>query len=314
MTGLVVKQPGVLSLLQDNGRFGFHRLGLTNGGPLDAGAFNWANRLCENSPGTTALELTVGGLVVEVQQPVRLAVTGANADLSINGNAVDMWRTHCLEPGDSLKVGYASQGLRLYLAVTGGFSVEPQFGSTATVVREGVGGLCGRSLEAGDRLHCEAFEASDSSSNWRLESGLRPRYRQEATLRMVPGYQQAQFSEESRARFFSSEYEVTNQSDRMGYRLKGPVITAQVDGVLSEGICHGAVQVPPDGQPIVLLNDRQTIGGYPKIGSVLALDTARLAQLRAGARVRFEAVSIDEARKINAAAYRRFMAIKPEPC
>ncbi|MCB1668149.1 MAG: biotin-dependent carboxyltransferase family protein [Porticoccaceae bacterium] len=311
MSGLKVLRPGILCLIQDQGRFGQHRFGLTNGGPLDMTAFNWANRLCENEPGTTALELSVGGLVLEAQQSVRFAITGAAAPLKVNGERREQWRSHRLQKGDVIEVGYASVGLRLYLAVTGGFQVAPRLGSTATVVREGIGGLNGQALKANDCLDCPEFS---SGRNWFLAAAQQPAYSMTATLRMLPGYQHRYFPASQQQIFFAASYAVSNHCDRMGYRLEGPAIKADIEGILSEGICHGAVQIPADGQPIVLLNDRQTIGGYPKIGSVIRLDTDRLAQMRPGGTVSFESVSLEQCRVLNAEAHNRFNATEPRPC
>ncbi|MBP0047382.1 biotin-dependent carboxyltransferase [Marinobacterium sp. AK62] len=291
-TGFKVRQPGLMTLIQDAGRFGQHHLGLTTGGPLDPDAFYWANRLCGNDTGSTCLEVSFGGLVLEAQVATRIAVTGANMPLKLNGREQECWRSHAVQPGDLVELGYATQGCRAYLAVAGGFQIPQQFGSTATVVREGIGGLHGSKLGPEDFLPCEASTTSDL---WVLPEAERPEYGREVRLRVIPGYQQDHFDAVQQALFYSSEYTTTERSDRMGYRLEGQVVKADIEGILSEGICLGAIQVPADGQPIILLNDRQTIGGYPKLGSVFSPDLARLAQLTQGARVWFEKTGIDEA-------------------
>lgn len=291
-TGFKVRQPGLMTLIQDAGRFGQHRLGLTTGGPLDPDAFYWANRLCGNDTGSTCLEVSFGGLVLEAQVATRIAVTGAEVPLKLNGREQECWRSHAVQPGDLVELGYATQGCRAYLAVAGGFQVPEQFGSTATVVREGIGGLNGSKLGPEDFLPCEAGTTSDL---WVLPEAERPEYGPEVRLRVIPGYQQDHFDAVQQALFYSSEYTTTERSDRMGYRLEGQPVKADIEGILSEGICLGAIQVPADGQPIILLNDRQTIGGYPKLGSVFSPDLARLAQLTQGARVWFEKTGIDEA-------------------
>ncbi len=291
-SGLKVTKPGILTLIQDAGRFGYHGIGLTTGGPLDPLAFQWANRLCQNPLTATALEISIGGLQLEAQADTRLAVTGADMPLKINGVEKAGWQSHPVGAGDRIELGFAKQGIRAYLAVAGGFDITPQFGSTATVSREGLGGLNGDRLQAGDFLPCHHAEPGDCR---RLGEQWRPVYSDEAHCRVIPGYQQQAFSRFQQRMFFSSHYSVSERCDRMGYRLEGPNIKPAVDGILSEGICLGAIQVPADGQPIVLLNDRQTIGGYPKIGSVLSLDIARLAQLQPGKLVSFEPISIDHA-------------------
>lgn len=299
-----VKAPGILSLLLDAGRFGQHEIGLTNGGPLDPTAFKWANRICGNSYNATAIEVSVGGLTLESQQDTQVALCGAELPLTINGKAADRWQTHAIKTGDKIAVGFGQEGgNRAYLAVQGGFQIKPQFNSSATVVREGVGGLHGKALAKGDVLPLAEFQPQAILN---LAAEHRPEYLTQVELRVVPGYQQPHFSQLKQRLFFSSEYTVGELCDRMGYRLEGVDVSADINGILSEGICTGAIQVPADGQPIVLMNDRQTIGGYPKIGSVLSLDLAKLAQLSPGDRVRFTAISIDDAHQALLLAQRRF--------
>lgn len=311
MTGLLVKQAGLLSSIQDLGRFGQHHIGLTTGGPLDKTAMTWANRLVHNGAQASALEISFGGLELESQVDTLVCVTGGDAALSINGQDAETWRSHQLRCGDTLKLGFASKYCRSYLAVAGGFDVAPQFGSTATVVREGIGGLDGKKLTAGTVL---SVTAQASLACLQLPPDIQPDYCDEISVRVIPGYQQAHFPAMQQRRFFSGVYTVTDRADRMGYRLEGPAIECDLQGILSEGICMGAIQIPADGQPIVLLQDRQTIGGYPKIGSALSLDSARLAQLMPGAKVRFEPISPADAHNQLALAHSRFQRSEPVAC
>lgn len=298
-SGFIVEQPGVLSLIQDAGRFGAFNAGLTNGGPVDLLAFHWANRLCSNKLNATVIEISMGGLTLTAQVDTTLAVTGANMPLTINGETKALWRSYHVTAGDVIALGFASQGMRCYLAVAGGFNITPSFGSTATVCREGVGGLHGGKLLTGDVLACASINTnSNAKQNLILEDEFIPEYPNELILHTIPSYQQQHFSSYQQRLFFSSEYTVSKNFDRMGYRLNGQVVTCEIDGILSEGICHGAVQIPADGQPIVLLNDRQTIGGYPKIGAVSSIDTAKLGQLSQGSKVRFKPISMEEAHNL----------------
>lgn len=292
MSSFTVLAPGVLSLLQDLGRFGQAALGLTTGGPMDLQSAYWANRLLSNPQGSTLIECSVGGLQLKANGSSYIAVTGANAALTINGKAAQAWTTHKVSNGDVIELAMASQGLRCYLAVAGGFDVKPQFGSTSTVLREGVGGLNGNKLQAGDNLPAAQVT---SLPRLQLPAQYRPQFNRILTLRLIEGYQAASFASTERQRFYLSSYQVTPQADRMGYKLKGSAIRCQQSQLLSEGICYGAVQIPPDGQPIVLLNDRQTLGGYPKIGSVLSLDCALLSQAGAGVEVYFTPISAEQA-------------------
>ena len=311
MSGFTVKQPGLLSLLHDRGRYGAHKLGLTTGGPLDFVAFDWANRLLGNDANATCLEVSFGGLTVVSDVDTGIAITGATAPCRLNGEPLEQWQSHSIKRGDELEIGFATQGTRAYLAVRGGFNIEPSFGSSSTVPREKIGGLNGDKLQAGDQLPCMASPLLQAQ---RVPQSERPEYGTEATLRVVPGYQQAAFSAVQQWRFFNSEYRLTDRCDRMGFRLEGENVHSDIVGMLSEGICHGAIQVPADGQPIVLMNDRQTIGGYPKIGAVIPLDTSRLAQLAPGSGVRFEDIGIEQAHNIHTLARARFLRSEPQPC
>ncbi|ROS04588.1 biotin-dependent carboxylase-like uncharacterized protein [Sinobacterium caligoides] len=289
---LTVKSPGMLSLIQDSGRFGYHSIGLTTGGPLDSEAFYWANRLLGNEADAAMIECTVGGLKLIANVDTVVAVTGAVVEVKIDGQPVEQWRGLSMRAGQALELGYAKEGCRCYVAVAGGLQVKQSFGSCSTVMREGIGGLDGDKLSAGTVL---PIKPSGTTPLKRLPVDHRPRYHKSVTLRVVLGYQQALFSDLQKATFFSEPYKVSASCDRMGYRLEGAAIATNETALLSEGICLGAVQVPADGQPIVLINDRQTIGGYPKIGSVIGIDLYKLTQLMAGAEVFFSAISIEEA-------------------
>ncbi len=300
---LLVKQPGLLSLLQDSGRYGAHNIGLTTGGPLDREAFDWANRLLGNDTDACAIELSFGGLQLQAQVDTYIAVTGAKLPLTIDGQEVDQWTSHKVKAGSRINLGFATQGCRAYVAVAGGLQTPMSFGSRSTVAREKMGGINGGKLVDGDLLDC--CETTHLQTYTLLEE-QRPQYPEDVDLRVVLGYQEDLFNEQTKQMFFTSTYTMTDRADRMGMRLEGPNVACGSSQMLSEGICHGAIQIPADGQPIVLLNDRQTIGGYPKIGSVIARDTARLAQLRPGNSVQFNAIDIHQAHNINALAVYRY--------
>lgn len=309
MTAFTVTTPGVLSLIQDAGRFGQSALGLTNGGPMDANAARWANHLLGNDANASLIECSVGGLQLHAKANSYLVVTGADIPLSINGQAVELWTVHKICAGDSIELGMVSKGLRAYVAVAGGFNVQPQFGSTATVLREHIGGLNGNKLQAGDTL---PVTSCHNLTRLSLPPMLRPQINSVLTLRLVEGYQCQSFSATERQRFYLNSYTVTPQADRMGYKLKGSAIHCEQRQLLSEGICYGAVQIPPDGQPIVLLNDRQTLGGYPKMGAVLSLDCHLLAQASAGTQVYFTPISPEQAHNALCLAKVRFSALNSQ--
>ncbi|MDQ2076012.1 biotin-dependent carboxyltransferase family protein [Marinimicrobium sp. ABcell2] len=301
--GLGVIKPGILTLVQDLGRFGYQHLGLTTGGAADEQAHLWANRLLGNSAQSATLEICYGGLQLEAQVPTRIAITGADLQPTLNGQAIHTWQTHNLVAGDRLHFGHPKTGVRAYLAVQGGFTIEPSFGSVATVMREGIGGLDGkgRPLKSGDCVPCSATKPGPLM---RVAPRYIPDYSQPLTIRVIEGHQSHQFHPEDRQRFYSASYRLSNHSDRMGARLEGPALKPRINGIVSEGINFGAIQVPPDGQAIILLKDRQTIGGYPKLGTAFARDLFLLAQRQPGALLRFTPGSLEEEQK----ALRRFYA------
>jgi biotin-dependent carboxylase-like uncharacterized protein len=309
--GFNVVKSGILSLIQDRGRFGQHSIGLTTGGPLDPIAFRAANRLCGNDDYDVAIEVSVGGLALEAQLNCTIAVAGAPMPLKINGDVKPLWRSQSIQKGDLIELGYAQMACRSYMAVTGGFRIQPMFSSCATVVREGVGGLDGEALKQGDVLPCRE---STTEQHFYWAEKDRPIYSKVLTLRVVMGYQRDSFRSGQVERFFNSEYTVSQQCDRMGYRLEGPAVTAVNDGVLSEGISYGAIQFPADGQPIILMNDRQTIGGYPKLGTLLSTDLGMLAQLTAGCKVRFQPITIAQAQRLVQVSERRFNRLRLQRC
>lgn len=299
-----VINPGFLSITQDFGRYGYQHIGVTTGGPMDEHAFLWANRLLGNTYDAAQLEITIGMLTLEVQQPTHIAITGANLGASINNQPINPWQSYAVNKGDKVAFSRPKSGLRAYLAVKGGFDFKQQLGSASTVVREKIGGLgCdGKKLAAGDLLHYPVFENKAFQCKTvqpfiskRVPDQFIPDYEAPLTLGVVLGYQCSSFSTKEIDKFFNNEYEITKEIDRMGYRLSGEPIHSSLDGIISEGISYGAIQIPKDGQPIVLLRDRQTIGGYPKIGCVTSLDAARLSQRSPGSHIRFELKDIHQA-------------------
>lgn len=287
-----VRRAGPLALLQDAGRFGVRRLGVTQGGPADPHAWAWANRLAGNAWGTTVLEVTLGGLELECAEEACIAVCGADLGATLDGDALPLWRSLRVRPGQRLAFARPVNGLRAYLAVAGGFAAEPVLGSTACVPREGFGGLdgLGRKLEEGDVLRGR-HSGETPQPGQQAPEDVRPDYAAMPKLALLPGAQIAEFEGRSLYQAFNTTWRVDDRADRMGVRLRGPQLRCRLGGMISEGIGLGAVQVPPDGQPIALLNDRQTIGGYPRLGSLTPLACARLAQCLPGQEVSLVATS-----------------------
>ncbi|HSP57183.1 MAG TPA: biotin-dependent carboxyltransferase family protein, partial [Halomonas sp.] len=294
--GFFVKRAGPLALLQDAGRFGVRQLGVTQGGPLDLHAWAWANYLVGNAWGAPAIEITFGGLQLVAEQDLSVAVAGADLSATLEDRPLALWRTVNLRRGERLTFGSPASGLRAYLAVAGGFSAEPVLGSVACVAREGLGGFDGRGsrLAEGDSLPVGKTKASRPEPREAPETE-RPDYRAPACLSLLPGAQIGAFTGRSLFDAFNSEWQVDDRADRMGVRLTGPRLHCRIESLISEGISLGAIQVPPDGQPIVLLNDRQTIGGYPRFGNLTPIAASRLAQCMPGQTVTLRAVAVEHA-------------------
>lgn len=308
---LYINHPGFLSQLQDLGRIGQSHLGLTTSGPADKFAFIVANRLLNNPDNAAQIELSHGGASFTALIDCTISITGAKCEVFINQRPQQLWRSMQLQQGDTLEIGYSQQGLRCYLAISGGFLAKEYFGSVATTIREQIGGSDGQPLAAKHILTCHS---ASTCANQMLDMTQQPEYSQELVLRLIPGYQHALFPSSETQRFFHHEFRVDQQSDRMGYRLTGSNIDSGLSQLYSEGISFGAVQIPPDGQPIVLMNDRQTIGGYPKIGTVLSLDCHKLSQVAAGHTVRFEAISIEQAQNALHVYQYQLAHLKLKPC
>lgn len=293
MTQLRIEASTALCQLQDAGRFGVRHLGVTQGGALDWVAMNWANWLLGNPLGVPVIEVALGGFSVVAEQDCVLALAGADLDARVDDQPLAPWRSFALAKGQRLTLKQPKQGVRAYLAAPGGFQAEAVLGSCATVVREALGGIDGRgdALGKGQVL---AFAGSAPALR-EVPEALRPVYSAKPVLDLVMGAQIGDFSGTSLFEAFNSDWTLDSRADRMGIRLLGPQLVYQGAAMISEGIPLGAVQVPPDGQPIVLLNDRQTIGGYPRLGALTPLALAQLAQCMPGEAVRFRAVVQEEA-------------------
>jgi biotin-dependent carboxylase-like uncharacterized protein len=299
-SALEVIAAGPASTLQDRGRFGHQRFGVSTAGAADPLLLAAANTLAGNAADEAAIEFTlVGDTYVVEADSCRIAVAG-DAEVVIDGHPRLAWTSHRLTRGQRFRVGALISGARGYLAVAGGFDAAPVLGSVSTHLRSGLGGFSGTRLRPGDSLPLKLAEVPLEP-----ERALDPRRlpTRSNVLRVVLGPQQSHFTEAGLAAFLGSEFTVTTEADRMGYRLDGPVIEhAGGFNIISDGIPLGAIQVPGTGKPIILLADRQTTGGYPKIACVIAPDVAALAQLRPGVKLRFQAVSVEE----GTAAHRAF--------
>ena len=287
---------GPQTTVQDAGRTGHMRYGIPPSGPVDRASFILANRLVGNPDSAAALEFTLMGPRLRAEAPCSLAVTGADAPVTLNDAPAAAWTTLVLTPGDVVKVGAARAGVRGYVAFAGGLEVPPVLGSRATYLRGRLGGLRGRVLARDDVL---SLQPGPIPRHRTVAEAARPRWGGEIVVRVVLGPQADRFTADGVAAFLGSAFEVQPQSDRMGVRLAGARIThARGHDIISDGIALGAVQVPGDGQPIVLLVDRQSTGGYTKIATVCSFDIARVGQAKPGQRLRFSAVDVAEAHRL----------------
>jgi antagonist of KipI len=287
---------GPQTTVQDLGRTGQMRYGIPPSGPVDRVAFVLANRLVGNPDTAAALECTLIGPRFEVTAAGAIAVTGADMPLSVNGHDAPGWATIAVKPGDTVKLGPARTGVRSYIGFSGGLDVPLVLGSRSTYLRGRVGGLQGRALKKGDEL---AIFPSDPVRPRRVSRRAIPDYTGEPTIRAVLGPQDDRFTAEGLRALFGGRYEVLPQSDRMGSRLRGPRIEhARGHDIVSDGIALGSIQVPGDGQPIVLLVDRQSTGGYTKAATICSCDIWRVGQARPGQSLRFQAIGVEEAHRL----------------
>lgn len=292
-----VLEPGILTTVQDLGRYGFSQFGVPPSGALDTFSLRVGNLLVGNREGEACLEITLMGLKIKVLKEVVMAITGGDLSPTLNEEPLEMWRTHLLVEGDVITFKKVQAGCRAYLAVSGGFVVPKIMGSSSTYLSGNFGGLEGRKLRRGDILYTFDISPSLNKLGLRFPSDWIPSLEKEVFLKVIPGPQDHHFTEKGSQTFRSSSYQVTPQCDRMGVRLEGPKIERRSDveeSIISEGLISGAIQVPGDGKPIIILTELVT-GGYTKIATILSTDLSKVAQLKPGDQVRFKPISIEEA-------------------
>ncbi|NLZ18204.1 MAG: biotin-dependent carboxyltransferase family protein [Desulfobulbaceae bacterium] len=305
---LRIINPGACTTVQDLGRPGQAHLGVPVSGALDDYAHRVANWLVGNPPSCATLEMTMVGAEIEVLIPCQIALAGADMDLVINGQPMLQWQSYVVNKSDRIRLGLAKNGCRTYLAVSGGIDCPQVLASRSTCLSGRLGGYEGRMLKAGDILACGRPAATEYTKR-RLPWS--PRYTETIVVRAISGPQDDWFTQHNQL-FFASIYSLSPQSNRMGCRLQGPAIirdTNAPENLLSIPIAAGNVQIPADGQPIVLFRE-QTIGGYPCIATVLSCDLWRLAQAQPGATVHFTEVSLEGGQKISSDWHRFFAAIE----
>lgn len=310
---LKVSKPGLFTTVQDCGRYGWRKYGVGTAGAMDVFALRVANILVGNREDAAGLEITLMGPEFLVTEETLLAVTGSPLPVTVEGEEVPLWRPIFVPAGAVVRLGKVWQGCRAYLAVAGGIEVPVVMGSRSTYLRAGLGGLEGRQLRAGDVLpvgkptlfsrclleRLRGRRRRVSVPSWGAGREITRWCQPRAEVRVIPGSHFAWLSSSSREQFFHSSFFVTSLADRMGYRLQGPKLAlARRKEILSEGVAPGTVQVTPAGEPLVLMADAQTTGGYPKIAQVAAVDLSVLAHKKPGDEVRFVPVEVEEAQRL----------------
>lgn len=297
MSSLVAEAPGLLTTVQDLGRVGYGPVGVSPSGAADPVALRLGNMLVGNEPGAAALEMTLVGGSFLFPDGATIALTGADFGATLNGQPLEMWTPHAMQPGTQLTLGPTKNYARCYLAVAGGIRMRPFLGSAATHLLSGLGGFEGRPLRKGDVLQLGQPEKRVHKKRVSPAAlfHLKPRKK----LRVTDGPQSERFPQEVRQAFFQAIFLVSEESDRLGLRLEGPSLATNAGGeMITEGVTLGAVQVTPSGQPIILGVEQQTTGGYPKIANVIGVDLHRLGQLRPRDEIRFERTSFAVARSL----------------
>lgn len=301
MKAFEVLQRGALTTIQDLGRFGYQRYGVSLCGAMDKFALRVGNLLVGNChEGEAALEITLLGPKLRALADLQVSFTGADLSPRINGQLVPLWHCLSVHADDVISFGPSNSGCRAYLCVFGGIDVPLTMGSRSTHTRAALGGF-GRAMQKGDVVSvrdCGVDDYHFLSSN-QLSPEMIPIYTDHLTVRALRGPQDDYFTAEGLQTFWRKEYTVSSESDRMGYRLQGPKIQHSFGAdIITDATPPGSVQVPGDGMPIILLADSQTTGGYPKIAVVTSTDQDRLAQVRPGDRIRFEEVNISQAHQL----------------
>ena len=293
---ITVLNPGLLTTVQDMGRVGYQQFGVSVSGVMDPRAAATANILVGNPEDEAVLECTMLGPQLRFDAANTIAITGGDLTASLDGQPLSTYRAVAVQAGQTLRFQAPKTGCRAYIAFTGGLDIPEVMGSRSTYLKAKIGGFQGRKLQKDDVI---SFRAPGTPKNL-SERYIYPEFvpRPVYTVRVVMGPQDDAFTPQGIATFLGEIYSVTNEFDRMGCRLDGPVIEHVTDGnIISDGIAFGAIQVPTEGKPIIMMADRQTTGGYTKIAAVISADFRLLGQLKAGDKIRFEKVSIQEAQE-----------------
>ena len=298
MSMKVIEASGIATI-QDSGRNGWRRFGVAASGPMDAFAFGAANKLAGNPADYAVIEIGLGDVIFQALQDCVIAVTGVGYTLSIYAWEFPLWSSFFVRAGWQVQLNKIETGMWAYLAVVGGFQTLPILDSRSTNLRGHFGGFEGRILQAGDILPTVVHNSYHEFTPRTLSEEACPLYNDHPTVNVIMGPQEKKFTEESITTFMSQEYRVSTTSDRMGYRLEGPKLALRnAKELVSEGMTFGSIEVPASGQPIVMMADCPTTGGYSKIGNVISADLPLLAQCVPNqSKIRFQKTTVAEAQK-----------------
>ena len=324
-----VLHAGMFTTVQDLGRSYYQQFGVPVGGAMDKNALRLINMLVGNEENEAGLEMTILGPKLLIKKTTLLAIGGADMEPLLNGERIPLWRPILAEEGSMLCFGKVKSGCRAYVTFAGGIHIERTMGSKSTYIRAAIGGIEGRMLKKGDCFQIGTYSEMANrfiqdlqkderiKTKWVISNSVIPKYKKHPKLRVITDFEYNQFTEESRKAFFTKEYKVSNYADRMGYRVEGEVLNRiEEKEILSSPVTFGTIQVPNGGQPIILMVDRQTTGGNPRMGNIISVDLPLLAQLKPGDYVSFEKITLEEAeqlyieQEVNSNLLKRFIALR----
>ncbi|PEW74510.1 KipI antagonist [Bacillus cereus] len=324
-----VLHAGMFTTVQDLGRSYYQQFGVPVGGAMDKNALRLINMLVGNEENEAGLEMKILGPKLLIKKTTLLAIGGVDMEPLLNGERIPLWRPILAEEGSMLCFGKVKSGCRAYVTFAGGIHIERTMGSKSTYIRAAIGGIEGRMLKKGDCFQIGTYSEMANrfiqdlqkderiKTKWVISNSVLPKYKKHPKLRVIADFEYDQFTEESRKAFFTKEYKVSNYADRMGYRVEGEVLNRiEEKEILSSPVTFGTIQVPNGGQPIILMADRQTTGGYPRMGNIISVDLPLLAQLKPGDYVSFEKITLEEAeqlyieQEVNMNLLKKFIALR----
>ncbi|HDR6286856.1 MULTISPECIES: biotin-dependent carboxyltransferase family protein [Bacillus cereus group] len=324
-----VLHAGMFTTVQDLGRSYYQQFGVPVGGAMDKNALRLINMLVGNEENEAGLEMTILGPKLLIKKTTLLAIGGVDMEPLLNGERIPLWRPILAEEGSMLCFGKVKSGCRAYVTFAGGIHIEGTMGSKSTYIRAAIGGIEGRMMKKGDCFQIGTYSEMANrfiqdlqkderiKTKWVISNSVLPKYKKHPKIRVIADFEYDQFTEESRKAFFTKEYKVSNYADRMGYRVEGEVLNRiEEKEILSSPVTFGTIQVPNGGQPIILMADRQTTGGYPRMGNIISVDLPLLAQLKPGDYVSFEKITLEEAeqlyieQEVNMNLLKKFIALR----